>query len=130
MIINSRALEHLEVRGAEYPPPWTQKMLAQLAFFTQLLSFGLIFFGERLFQALEVPMPPMFAMAKENMFASFMAIWLAGNLVQSSLLSTGAFEIHHGDQLIWSSLEEKRLPNMADVIRAFKKTGVDFMAGQ
>lgn len=130
MIINSRALENLEVRGSEYPPPPDKVLLAKLAFYAQLAVFGLIFFGESIFTAMKMPQPPIFSMAKENMFASFMVVWLVGNMVQSSLLSTGAFEIHHGDQLIWSSLEEKRLPNMADLIQAFRKTGVEFMAAQ
>lgn len=65
-----------------------------------------------------------------NKFASFMFIWLIGNMVQGSLLSTKAFEIHHGDQLIWSSLEAGRLPNMNDLVAAFEKTGVEFMKMQ
>mmetsp|Transcript_16112 Transcript_16112/g.50644 ORF Transcript_16112/g.50644 Transcript_16112/m.50644 type:complete len:136 (-) Transcript_16112:86-493(-) len=128
MIINSRALENLEVRGSEYPPPPDKVLLAKLAFYAQLAVFGLIFAGDKLFSSLGVAPPPIFATAKENMFASFMFVWLVGNMVQSSLLSTGAFEIHHGDQLIWSSLEEKRLPSMEDLLAAFRKTGVEFLS--
>mmetsp|Transcript_91482 Transcript_91482/g.272983 ORF Transcript_91482/g.272983 Transcript_91482/m.272983 type:complete len:135 (-) Transcript_91482:78-482(-) len=130
MIINSRALENLEVRGAEYPPPADKVMFAKLASYLQMGTFGLIFFGEKLFSAANMPVPAIFATAKENMFASFMFVWMVGNMVQSSLLSTGAFEIHHGDKLIWSSLEEKRLPNMEDLIKAFQKTGVEFLSAQ
>mmetsp|Transcript_45413 Transcript_45413/g.144786 ORF Transcript_45413/g.144786 Transcript_45413/m.144786 type:complete len:135 (+) Transcript_45413:439-843(+) len=128
MIINSRALENLDVKGAEYPPPPDKVMAAQAVFYVQMVAFAMVFFGESLFSAMKMPVPGIFATIKENMFASFMLIWLVGNMVQSSLLSTGAFEIHHGDQLIWSSLEEKRLPNMGDLIKAFQKTGVEFMS--
>mmetsp|Transcript_49636 Transcript_49636/g.141961 ORF Transcript_49636/g.141961 Transcript_49636/m.141961 type:complete len:139 (+) Transcript_49636:440-856(+) len=130
MIINSRALENLEVRGAEYPPPPDKVMMAQGIFYLQMALFGFVFFGETLCESIGFPPPPICKAAKENMFASFMLIWLVGNMVQSSLLSTGAFEIHHGDELIWSSIEEKRLPNMADLIKAFQKTGVEFMTMQ
>mmetsp|Transcript_65280 Transcript_65280/g.147294 ORF Transcript_65280/g.147294 Transcript_65280/m.147294 type:complete len:135 (-) Transcript_65280:76-480(-) len=128
MIVDQRALEQLEVRGAEYPPPPEKVMAAQAVFYLQMGLFGLVFFGDTVFNFMKLPPPAIFATMKENMFASFMLIWLVGNMVSSSLLSTGAFEIHHGDQLIWSSLEEKRLPNMADIIKSFQKTGVEFMA--
>mmetsp|Transcript_75915 Transcript_75915/g.210739 ORF Transcript_75915/g.210739 Transcript_75915/m.210739 type:complete len:139 (-) Transcript_75915:374-790(-) len=131
MIIESRALENLEVRGAEYPPPPGKVRMAQFLFYLQLALFAAAFFGESALQSMQIsppePVRNMLATMKENKFASFMFVWLAGNMVQSSLLSTGAFEIHHGDKLIWSSLEEKRLPNMGDLISAFRATGVEFM---
>uniref|UniRef100_A0A7S0AXM0 Uncharacterized protein n=1 Tax=Pyrodinium bahamense TaxID=73915 RepID=A0A7S0AXM0_9DINO len=127
MIINSRALENLEVRGAEYPPPADKVMAAQVVFYIQMALFGFVFMGENLFSAMKMAVPPLVAQVKENMFASFMFIWLVGNMIQGSLLSTGAFEIYHGNQLIWSSLQEKRLPNMEDLIKAFQKSGVEFM---
>merc|ERR1712110_438562 len=89
--------------------------------------FALVFFGESIFATFKMPVPEPLKAAQSNKFASFMFLWLIGNMVQSSLISTGAFEIHHGDKLIWSSLEEKRLPNMEDLIQAFNTTGVEFM---
>mmetsp|Transcript_4799 Transcript_4799/g.9825 ORF Transcript_4799/g.9825 Transcript_4799/m.9825 type:complete len:136 (-) Transcript_4799:92-499(-) len=130
MIIQNRALENLEVRGAEYPPPPDKVMASKVVFYLQLVLFALIFAGESSLTALKLPVPSIFGLVKENMFASFMFIWLVGNMVQGSLLSTGAFEIHHGDKLIWSSLEEHRLPNMGDLLHAFETTGVEFMKMQ
>lgn len=92
-----------------------------------MCCFGLAFFGESIFKALSVSMPGFIKMAQENKFATFMMIWLIGNSIQANLLSTKAFEIYHADQLVWSSLEEERLPNMGDLINAFRKTGVEFM---
>lgn len=53
-----------------------------------------------------------------------------GNMLSTQLLNTGAFarapggvscwrpkEIQHGDQLIWSSMETRRLPTMLDLQR-------------
>mmetsp|Transcript_47273 Transcript_47273/g.122162 ORF Transcript_47273/g.122162 Transcript_47273/m.122162 type:complete len:137 (+) Transcript_47273:470-880(+) len=127
MIIQTRALENIEVQGAEYPPPPEKQKMAQMVFFLQLGCFGFLFFGESLCNMLKVPVPAELKQVKENMFAACMLIWLIGNMIQGQLLSTQAFEIHHGDQLIWSSLEEKRLPNMGDLISAFQKTGVEFI---
>lgn len=126
MIIQTKALENLEVKGTEYPPPPAMKMAAQLVFFLQLLIFGFIICGEGVCSALKVPVPELYFKLKENKLVAFMAVWLVGNMIQGSLVSTGAFEIYHGDQLIWSSLQEKRLPNMGDILRAFATTGVEF----
>lgn len=126
MILESRALEELEVRGAEYPPEPQKVMYAQMVFYVQMGLFGLVFFGESLLSAASAGPLPLFDMVKENKFASFMFIWLMGNMVQANLLSTGAFEIQKGNKLIWSSLEEQRLPNMEDLVEAFGKVGVEF----
>lgn len=130
MILQQRALANLEIRGSEYPPPPEKQRMAQVAFYVQMGFFALVFAGEQICGALKVPVPSILVSARENTMMSFMMIWLVGNVVQGSLLNTGAFEIHHGDQLIWSSLEHKRLPNMKDLIDAFAKTGVEFMPFQ
>jgi selT/selW/selH-like putative selenoprotein len=127
MILQSRALETLEVRGAEYPPDPDKVMYAQFVFYVQLGLFAFVFFGESLLAAAQIPSVPILGMVKDNKFASFMFIFLVGNMVQANLLSTGAFEIYKGKELIWSGLEEHRLPNMQDLVTAFGKVGVEFM---
>lgn len=98
----------------------------------QFAVISLIFGGNNIFQTLKVfpsqAVSDMVSTMSENKMMSFMGVWLLGNVIQGSLLSTGAFEIHHGDQLLWSSLEEKRLPNMGDLVTAFKSAGVELMA--
>mmetsp|Transcript_143621 Transcript_143621/g.357975 ORF Transcript_143621/g.357975 Transcript_143621/m.357975 type:complete len:135 (+) Transcript_143621:333-737(+) len=126
MIIQSRALENLQVEGTEYPPPPAKKMAAQIVFYIQLAIFAFIICGEGLCSAAKIPVPAFYTQLKENKMAAFMMVWLVGNMIQGSLLSTGAFEIYHGEKLIWSSLKENRLPDMGDVIRAFHEVGVEF----
>lgn len=98
-----------------------------MVFYIQLALFAGLFFADSLLAALKVTSPPLITSMKENKFASFMFIWLVGNMLQGSLLSTGAFEIYHGDKLIWSSLKEGRLPNMGDVVEVFGGSGIEFM---
>merc|ERR1719330_1173066 len=127
MILETRALENLEVRGTEYPPLAGKKMAAQAVFYLQLVIFAVIAFGDHLFSHLGMSPPQLYMSMKENKLMSFMAIWLVGNMIQGNLLSTGAFEVYHGEQLIWSSLKEGRLPNMGDVVQVFGAAGVEFM---
>lgn len=120
-------MQNLEVSGASYPAPPDKAMLAQLAFWVQMGAFAFVVFGESICAQLKVPPPPVLQTVQNNKFGTLMFVWLVGNMVQASLVSTGAFEIHKGDKLIWSSLEEKRIPNMEDLIKAFGKVGVEIL---
>ncbi|CAE8724340.1 unnamed protein product, partial [Polarella glacialis] len=62
--------------------------------------------GESVCESLKVPVPGILVSAKQNMMMSFMVVWMVGNILSGSLLNTGAFEIQHGEQVIWSSLAE------------------------
>lgn len=102
-ILKERALSDLEVRGSPYPPPLMNQYLSN------------------------VPKPEFLSAMQENRMMAGMGIWLVGNMLSAQLLNTGAFEIQHGDKLVWSSLETKRLPTMVDLKRAFEQTGVEFI---
>jgi len=131
-ILQSQAMQNLEVRGTEYPPGDGKVFASRCVMALQFAVISLIFGGNNIFQTLKVfpsqAVSDMVSTMSENKMMSFMGVWLLGNVIQGSLLSTGAFEIHHGDQLLWSSLEEKRLPNMGDLVTAFKSAGVELMA--
>jgi len=120
----------LDVAGGEYPPTPEKVALASLVWYIQLILFGLIFFMEKLFDLLELPMPEQCKQVTENKFACFMLVWLFGNSIQGALLSTGAFEIYHGHEKIWSSLDHNRLPAQRDLLTAFKRSGIDCIQQQ
>eukprot|EP00440_Ansanella_granifera_P062980 gb/GFBE01068293.1/.p1 GENE.gb/GFBE01068293.1/~~gb/GFBE01068293.1/.p1 ORF type:complete len:123 (+),score=35.24 gb/GFBE01068293.1/:1-369(+) len=113
--------------GKPYPAPPAMQFAASVVFMVQVALWAVLFVGEAIFDSLKIPLPGVVKNAQENKMMSFMTVWLVGNMISAQLVNTGAFEIHHGDQLIWSSLQEKRLPNMADLMQAFAKTGVEFM---
>lgn len=53
-------------------------------------------------------------------------IFFLGNNIQSSLNSTGAFEIFIDNKLVFSKLEMNRMPNMNEVIAIFEENGMEF----
>jgi len=127
MILQERALVDLEVRGQEYPPPPNNVMMSQVVFYFQMGLLALVLAGDKVLESFKMDPPAAWETVKNNKFAALMLIWFLGNSISQSLLKTSAFEIQHGDTLVWSSLQEGRLPNMGDLVRAFKATGVDFM---
>jgi len=126
-ILKERALSDLEVRGSPYPPPLMNQYLSNAAFALQLAAFAMLFGGDAICTAMKVPKPEFLSAMQENRMMAGMGIWLVGNMLSAQLLNTGAFEIQHGDKLVWSSLETKRLPTMVDLKRAFEQTGVEFI---
>lgn len=126
-ILKERALSDLEVRGSPYPPPLMNQYLSNAAFALQLAAFAMLFGGDAICTAMKVPKPEFLSAMQENRMMAGMGIWLVGNMLSAQLLNTGAFEIQHGDELVWSSLETKRLPTMVDLKRAFEQTGVEFI---
>ncbi|CAJ1344988.1 unnamed protein product [Effrenium voratum] len=74
---------------------------SQVVFALQLAIFALIWAGDSICNAIKVPKPQMLSSMQESRMMTIMGIWLVGNMLSAQLLNTGAFEIQHGDQLIW-----------------------------
>lgn len=53
-------------------------------------------------------------------------IFFLGNNIQSSLNSTGAFEIFIDNKLVFSKLEMNRMPNMNEIVAIFEENGMEF----
>eukprot|EP00931_Biecheleriopsis_adriatica_P111413 TRINITY_DN85793_c0_g1_i1.p1 TRINITY_DN85793_c0_g1~~TRINITY_DN85793_c0_g1_i1.p1 ORF type:complete len:214 (-),score=53.02 TRINITY_DN85793_c0_g1_i1:168-779(-) len=126
-ILQERAQEKLEVQGVAVPTPPEQRFAANVVFLLQLTLWGVLFAGEAVFNTFKMLVPGVLALALENKMVSFMVIWMVGNAISGKLLDTGEFEIQCDGKLIWSSLEEERLPTLADVMQAFSKSGVDLL---
>lgn len=70
-----------------------QAVLGKAVLAAQLALIGIVVFGDQLFAALGMPVPDLYNQVKDKKFMVGMATWFLGNMLQSSLHSTGAFEI-------------------------------------
>jgi len=61
---------------------------------------------------------------RENKMMAFFSIFLGGQMFSSALTKTSAFEIYMGKDLIYSTLESGRMPNMNDLLAGFEAAGV------
>lgn len=113
-----------------YDPPAEKVTMARIVSYMQMAAFAIVFFGKQITEGLKMETPDIVKSMQANKLATFMMVFFLGNTIQQSLLATKAFEIYHGDQLIWSSLDTGRLPNMQELFSAFKKSGVEFIESQ
>eukprot|EP00270_Netrium_digitus_P017657 TRINITY_DN6537_c0_g1_i1.p1 TRINITY_DN6537_c0_g1~~TRINITY_DN6537_c0_g1_i1.p1 ORF type:complete len:128 (+),score=21.88 TRINITY_DN6537_c0_g1_i1:482-865(+) len=80
-------------------------------------GLAFIFAGERLFPLIGFPETPVwFGGVQRNRIGAAAGVWIIGNTFNNGLISTGAFEIYHGDQILFSKLKENRTPTHEELI--------------
>lgn len=113
------------IRGELYNPPFYAVALERGMAFVQLFAMLTITFGDSMWNL--VPFlngPPQFYLKlKENPMAGAMLVFFVVPSIVQSFLNTGAFEIVVDGDVVYSKLEQGRMPNGEDVIKAFTKIG-------
>lgn len=118
----------LEVQGVPFKPSPALQMVASFAQTMQMGLLVMVFAGKWIFETMGMPVPGFINTMNENKMTYAFGIWMLGNIITSQCMSTKAFEIYKGNDLIWSSLAEKRMPQLPELLAAFRRHGVDFQA--
>jgi len=63
---------------------------------------------------------PLYLQVRENKYAFGIGAWMVGNMITQSLTSTGAFEVVYKGKVIFSKLEQRRMPNVDEIIKPLK----------
>ncbi|KAI4373393.1 hypothetical protein MLD38_011521 [Melastoma candidum] len=101
----------IDVILANYPPPMPKRILGKLVPVVQFGVIGIILAGEHLFPVLGITVPPpWYYSVRANRFGTIASTWLLGNVVQSILQSSGAFEVYCNGEPVFSKLKEDRFP--------------------
>jgi len=106
----------VEVVGSNYPPASSRVAHAKLVNLGTFAFLGLTHFGETICGALGVPTPELVANAMQNKMGSSAGAWFLGNTVSQNLLNTGAFEVFYDGEVIFSKLEQRRLPTIPEIL--------------
>lgn len=80
--------------------------------------------GEQIITALGRPIPPWYEKIKQNKWMYGIGTWFVGNNIQSSLISTGAFEVYINDVLAYSKIQAGRMPDMGIILQVFAEHGI------
>lgn len=106
----------MEVVGSNYPPTAVNVALSKLVGFGTMGAVATTFFGEKIFEMLGMPRPEFVQSMQSNKMGSCMGAWFLGNTVSQNLLNTGAFEVYYNGEVIFSKMEQKRLPNIPEIL--------------
>jgi len=109
------------VYGRNYPPGLVPTLLSRATTAVQMIVIALAVGGDSLFSALRVPPPSFYPPLKENRWAAGAGAWMMGNILSANLLNTGAFEIKYGERMVFSKLEQGRMPSVGEVLAGLEK---------
>ena len=104
--------------GSNYPPLPQNQAMAHLARAAQMGTIAAAIFGKQAFASMGWPVPPLLQQMDEGKWGVSGFAWFVGNMVQQSLLKTGAFEIYVDGQQVSSKLREGQLPALDRVVGA------------
>ena len=85
---------------------------------------GFVFFGDTIFRTLSVEPPQLYVKIKDSRWMYLIIGFLLSSNIQSSLLSTGAYEVFVNDELQFSKLETGRMPDRDDMVSMFAPFGI------
>ncbi|KAE8691793.1 SelT-like protein [Hibiscus syriacus] len=113
----------IDVILENYPPPLPKRLLSKVVTVFQFGVIGIIMAGEQIFPMIGIMTPPpWYYSLRANRFGSIATAWLLGNVVQSFLQSSGAFEVYCNGELVFSKLKEGRFPGEIELKDLVGKT--------
>jgi len=115
----------LEVVGENYPPPPTKALIARILSMVKMALLVCLLFGQNPFVLLNIPTPAVYSWALQNKMYACLMVFFFSNSIESSLISTGAFEISVNDVPLWSKLETGRLPSANEFIQMLQTFAKD-----
>uniref|UniRef100_A0A1I7U756 SelT-like protein n=1 Tax=Caenorhabditis tropicalis TaxID=1561998 RepID=A0A1I7U756_9PELO len=106
----------LPIEGGNFPQNPLKTHLAHSIGLIKIILLILIMTGSNPFESIGFGYPYLLQHAHMNKLSSGMLVYMIGNMIESSLLSTGAFEIFIGGEQIWSKMESGRVPSQEEFI--------------
>ncbi|KAL0037309.1 hypothetical protein WJX79_001093 [Trebouxia sp. C0005] len=110
----------IEVNGGSYPVAPVKAAMAQAVQVVQFSIIGIVVLGDKLFPMLGMQTPAIYEQVKDKKFAVGMAAFFFGNMAQSSLTQTGAFEVFYNGALVASKLESSQMPNLPQLVQSIQ----------
>ena len=125
--IMEKNFKNVIVNGEEYPLSQTRKFLSYSVMAIQFLIFTLLILFN--FKNIINSILPnnLIDWIGENKLRTFFITFFMGNLLQSNISNTGAFEIFYNGNQIWSKLNMGDVPNINQLIQMLIQNGANFI---
>jgi len=108
----------VEIEGGNYPPGTLKSIVAQVISFAKIGIIVAVVMGKDPFQAIGLATPAVFTWMINNKVSSCLMLFMLSNSIEGMLMSSGAFEIYLGKNLVWSKMESGRVPSPAELFQA------------
>lgn len=108
----------LRVEGDLHQLSWLRSLIGNLLFFSKLAIIAMIYKDINPFTYFQQETPRIWTYMQQNKVSASLFILFLGNTLESSMTSTGAFEIYFNDIPVWSKIETGRMPSVPELIQA------------
>ncbi|RMZ99860.1 seleno T [Brachionus plicatilis] len=115
-LIQSR-FPDINIAGENYSPGTHRLIMAQALSVLKMVLIGFIISGSSPFAYFNMASPSVFTWATQNKFYSCLMIFFLSNAIETSLISSGAFEIYLNGIQIWSKLASERMPHDKELMQ-------------
>jgi len=100
----------LQVEGGNFPPPPLRSVTAQTLSALKFILIIVLVSGQNPFAYLNVATPEAYNWAMDNRVYACMMVFFVSNMIETQLVSTGAFEIDFNGMRMWSKIQTGRIP--------------------
>uniref|UniRef100_U5EW39 Putative selenoprotein t n=1 Tax=Corethrella appendiculata TaxID=1370023 RepID=U5EW39_9DIPT len=107
----------ISIIGSNYDPPGVNMYLSKVILIAKLSLIIILMTSFDFWGSLGQPIPGWWSWCTENKMYACMMIFFFGNMLESQLISSGAFEISLNDVPVWSKLETGRIPNPQELFQ-------------
>lgn len=114
------AFPNMKVDGEYHHPAWFKTQLVNVLFLTKVAVIAMLFWNINPFTYLQMETPRIWTHITQSKLSSSILIWMVIGSIESSMMSTGAFEIFFNDYPIWSKIQTGRIPSAPELIQIVK----------
>ena len=106
-----RSISVTQVSMDEYPVGSTKKLLGTLISYSHWAILLLLVFGDKIMPSMGIIPPPIYYRLKEKQWMVIIGSYFLTSQISSFFLNSGAFEVYCNEELIYSKLATKKMPD-------------------
>lgn len=110
----------IQIKGENFNPAGFNMYFSRFIMITKLVAILVIMSNFDFWASFGMPVPTWWTWATSNKVYSSMMVFFLGNMIESQLISSGAFEISFNDVPIWSKLQTGRIPAPQELFQAIE----------
>jgi len=105
----------MRIIGDSFRPPWPKMEIAQALGMAKILIIILVIMGVNPFVYIDAPTPGIWSWLVTNKVYGCMLVFFITGMVETNLISTGAFEIYLNNEQVWSKITSGRIPDPGEL---------------
>jgi hypothetical protein len=112
------------ITGDNYKVKGAKGVISNILSYVMVVALGFAFGGHMLLDQMPAPVKEGYNWVQENKIYFLFICWFASSMMQTQMMSSGAFEMYVNGNLEYSKLETHKMPDWDSVVQVFRKYNV------